>query len=201
MGGLSRDRALWLSRNVLPHEPALRSWLMARRLRGLEIDDIVQETYAKLAALESIEEIRSPKSYFFQTAYSVVITQFRRSRVVSITAMGEIGQLNLASSEPLPDRQLEDRDQLGEIAEAIGLLPRSCREVFLLRRVHGFSQREVAKKLGLSENTVEHHMTRSIRLLMDVFGRGGKMGPQSSVSPRNNPALIRDDPTANKQKD
>lgn len=201
MGGLSRDRALWLSRNVLPHEPALRSWLMARRLRGLEIDDIVQETYAKLAALESIEEIRSPKSYFFQTAYSVVITQFRRSRVVSITAMGEIEQLNLASSEPLPDRQLEDRDQLGEIAEAIGLLPRSCREVFLLRRVHGFSQREVAKKLGLSENTVEHHMTRSIRLLMDVFGRGGKMGPQSSVSPRNNPALIRDDPTANKQKD
>jgi len=199
MAGLPRDRALWLSRHVLPHEPALRSWLLARRLAGLEIDDIVQETYAKLAALESVEEIRHPKSYLFQTAYSVLITQFRRSRVVSITAMGEIELLNVASDEPLPDRQLEDRDQLREIAAAIGLLPHNCREVFLLRRVHGFSQREVAQKLRLSENTVEHCMTRSIRLLMDHFGRGGKARPQSSVMSMDQPAPIRDDPTGNKQ--
>jgi RNA polymerase sigma-70 factor (ECF subfamily) len=169
-------------------------------LAGLEIDDVIQETYAKLAALETIERIRNPKSYLFQTAYSVLITQFRRSRVVSITAMGEIELLNVASNEPLQDRQLEDREQLREIAQAIGLLPRNCREVFLLRRIHGFSQREVAKKLRLSENTVEHHMTRSIRLLMDVFGRGGKVRSHSSVGPSNKPASIRDDPTGNKQK-
>jgi RNA polymerase sigma factor (sigma-70 family) len=200
MSGISRERALWLSRHVLPHEPALRSWLMAKHVAGLEVDDIVQETYAKLAAIKTVDNIRNPKSYFFQTAYSILITQFRRSRVVSITAMGDMELLPVPSPEPLADRQLEDRDQLREIAAAIASLPRSCREVFLLRRVHGLSQREVARKLGLSENTIEHHMTRSIRLLMDVFGRGGKVNLQSSVEARDK-ASNRNDTPGNKQKD
>lgn len=198
MSGISRERALWLSTNVLPHEPAVRSWLASRRVAALEVDDVIQESYAKLAAIESVESIRNPKSYFFQTAYSILITQIRRSRVVSITAVGELDLLSVPSEEPLPDRQLEDRDQLREIAAAIASLPRSCREVFLLRRVHGLSQREVAKRLRLSENTVEHHMTRSIRLLMDVFGRGGKLNPQSSVVSRDRPASIRNDTPGNK---
>jgi RNA polymerase sigma factor (sigma-70 family) len=173
---------------------------MAKHVAGLEVDDIVQETYAKLAAIKTVDNIRNPKSYFFQTAYSILITQFRRSRVVSITAMGDMELLPVPSPEPLADRQLEDRDQLREIAAAIASLPRSCREVFLLRRVHGLSQREVARKLGLSENTIEHHMTRSIRLLMDVFGRGGKVNLQSSVEARDK-ASNRNDTPGNKQKD
>ena len=200
MRGISRERALWLSRHILPHEPSLRSWLIAKRIAGSEIDDIIQETYAKLAGIETVENIRNPKSYFFQTAYSILITQLRRSRIVSITALGDIDQLPVPSNEPLPDRQLEDRDQLREIAAAMANLPPNCRAVFLLRRVHGLSQREVAKKLGLSENTVEHHMTKSIRLLMDVFGRGGKHSRQSSVVMRDI-ASTPNDPPGNKQKD
>jgi hypothetical protein len=40
-----RERDFWLERHVLPHEPALRGWLRGRYLKGLEIDNIAQETY------------------------------------------------------------------------------------------------------------------------------------------------------------
>ena len=50
MGQYSDERAIWLGRHVLPHEPALRAWLRRRRLGGLEIDDIIQETYTRLVA-------------------------------------------------------------------------------------------------------------------------------------------------------
>ena len=201
MAGPSRDRALWLSKNVLPHEPAVRAYLSTRRVAGLEIDDVIQETYAKLASIESVENIRNPRSYFFQTAYSILVTHVRRSRIVPISAVGELEQLQLPSDQPLPDRELEAHDQLREIARAMTALPRKCREVFMLRRVHGLSQREVAEKLQLSENTVEHYMTKSIRLLMDGFGRGGIHRARSSVGIKNQSISFEDDPPANKQRD
>ena len=181
MSGVSRRRALWLSQHVLPHEPALRAWLSVRRVIDLDVDDIVQETYAKLAALESIENIRNPKGYFFRTAYSIVLTHVRRARIVPIQAIEEIELFNLPSEEPLADRKLQDREQLQALAEAIASLPKSCRDVFVLRRVQGLSQREVAGQLRLSENTVEHHMTKALALLVDLFGRGGKARSRSSL--------------------
>jgi RNA polymerase sigma-70 factor (ECF subfamily) len=55
----SRERGVWLERHVLPHKPALRAWLGGRYLKGLEIDDIVQETYARLAKAGSLQHVRS----------------------------------------------------------------------------------------------------------------------------------------------
>jgi RNA polymerase sigma factor (sigma-70 family) len=118
MTGVSDDRALWLSENVLPHEPALRVWLTHRRIVGLDVDDIIQETYAKLAALDSVANIRHPKSYVFQTAYSIIVTHIRRSRVISIRAINEIDLLSLSSDDASPERQLDDREQLQRLAQA-----------------------------------------------------------------------------------
>jgi len=56
----AHERAIWLARNALPHEPALRAWLARRPLAGLEVDDIVQETYAILAALCARTTVATP---------------------------------------------------------------------------------------------------------------------------------------------
>jgi RNA polymerase sigma factor (sigma-70 family) len=180
MAGVSHDRALWLSKNILPHEDALRAWLKNRRVADLEVDDIVQEAYARISALEFVDEIRHPKTYFFRTAYSIIATHVRRSRVVSIFAVGDVEALNAAAHDPSPERQVADREELGRIATAIASLPDACREVFTLRRIEGLSQRDVAKRLKLTENSVEHHMTKAIRSMMEIFGRGGK--PESRPS-------------------
>src|SRR5690606_11341397 len=93
MGGVSDDRAIWLARHVLPHEPALRAWLARWRLEDLLVDDIVQETYSVLAAREAVDDIRNPRSYFFQTARSIILMHLRRSRVVSIRAVEDLERM------------------------------------------------------------------------------------------------------------
>jgi DNA-directed RNA polymerase specialized sigma24 family protein len=55
-----------------------------------------------------------------------------------------------------------------------------CRETLILRRVEGLPQREVAERLQISEKTVEKHMANGVRLLIKIFGRGGK--PRSNTS-------------------
>lgn len=157
----------------MPHEPALRSWLRNRRLAGLEIDDIVQETYARLIAVESVDGVRNPKTYAFQAAYSVMVTHVRRSRVVAFQTVSDIDQLGALADEPSPEHRVADRDELQRLGEAIASLPVRVRDVFTLRRVEGLSQREVARRLGISESTVEKHMSRGFYLLTALFTRGG----------------------------
>lgn len=177
---VSDERARWLARHVLPHEPALRAWLKHRRVIDLDVDDIVQETYARLVSAESVEGVRNAKNYTFQTAYSVIMTHLRRSRVVSIRAVADIDQLEAAADAPSPEDEAADRDELHRLAEAIAALPEKVREVFSLRRVEGLSQRQVADRLGIAESTVEKHMAKGFRLLMDRSGRGGKVEPSAS---------------------
>ncbi|WP_374390631.1 hypothetical protein [Brevundimonas sp.] len=51
----------WFMRSVLPHEPALRSWLSRKRSTGIDVDDVIQETYTVLAAREVIDDTLSHK--------------------------------------------------------------------------------------------------------------------------------------------
>ena len=177
---VSDERARWLARHILPIEPALRAWLRRRRLSETEIDDLVQETYAKLITLESVDAIRDPKSYSFQVAHSIFASRIRRARIVPIHAGINLGELAVAADDGTPEDIVQAREELLELADALASLPQRCRAAFLLRRVDGLSQREVAQHLGISEKTVENYMTQAIRFLMDRYGRGGKTPSRAS---------------------
>lgn len=168
-----RERALWLARNILPFEPALRRWLLGNMSVPADVDDIVQEAYARLSTLESVAGIQNPKAYLFQTAISIVRQEVRRARIVTIEAVSDLERLQVEASGALPDRQAEVRQDLHRVMEAIEALPQRCREVFILRRVHGLSQRDIAQRLQISENTVEKHIGRGIREIMREFADGG----------------------------
>ncbi|HEY0301906.1 MAG TPA: sigma-70 family RNA polymerase sigma factor, partial [Rhizomicrobium sp.] len=186
-GGMYRvsdERAVWLARNVLPIEPALRAWLRRRRLSESEIDDLVQETYAKLITLPSVENIRDPKNYAFQVAHSIFASRIRRARIVPIHAGIDLSELAIPANDGTPEDIVQAREELLELAGALASLPLRCRTAFLLRRVDGLSQREVAQRLGISEKTVENYMTQAIRFLMDRYGRGGKTHLRTSKTVR-----------------
>ncbi|MDT9156054.1 sigma-70 region 4 domain-containing protein, partial [Escherichia coli] len=46
--------------------------------------------------------------------------------------------------------------------------------------VHGYSQREIAEQLGISENTVETHLARGVKKLMDFYQSSGIEPPAAS---------------------
>src|SRR3546814_3805048 len=73
-----------------------------------------------------------------------------------------------------------DRDELRHLAHAIAAMPPQTREAFMLRRVHGLPQREIAVRMQLSESTVEKHISRGIRFLIDWFGHRGKTDRKST---------------------
>ncbi len=184
----SDERALWLARHILPHEPALRRWLRRLAAPAVEVDDVVQETYAVLAALASVDHIRDPRAYFYTAARSVLLQQVRRARIVAIDSVAEIDSLRIQQESPT-EAAVSERQQLARLARLIARLPGKCRQAFVLRKIHGCSQREIAQRMGISENTVEKHIGKGLRLLMQAMAEG-ECGADAAEVPR--PVVDRD---------
>jgi len=182
MGQVSDERAIWLGRHVLPHEPALRAWLRHKNLVDLDAEDVIQETYTRLVAADSVAHIRDARSYLFQVAGSVVIDAIRRRKVISLSSVPDLDYQAVASEAPSPEQQVIARDELQRLAAMIAQLPGKVRDVFLLRRVQGLSQRAVAQRLGLAESTVEKHMSRGFLLMLEWLRHGG-IDPAQPSSP------------------
>ena len=156
----------WLGREILPHEAAVRSWLRRSFAAAGDVDDIIQETYCRLAALTNIEHIDQPRGYFFQAARSVALEQIRRARVVRIETVSEIEALDLALEEPSAERIVSGRRELERVRGLIAALPERCRRIFEMRKIEGVPQREIAQRLGVSENIVENEAVRGLRAIL-----------------------------------
>jgi RNA polymerase sigma-70 factor (ECF subfamily) len=151
---------------ILPHEADVRAWLRRTGSLAADVDDIVQETYCRLAALEAVSHIASGRAYFFRTARNIAIERIRRARIVRIDCVTEIDALNVVDDEPSPERVVAGRRELRRVQTLIEGLPERCRQIFTLRRIHGLSQREVATRLGVTENVVEAQAMRGLRLIL-----------------------------------
>jgi RNA polymerase sigma factor (sigma-70 family) len=180
MTGADRHRTRWFLRNILPHEPALRGWLLRNTLPGIDAGDVIQESYTILAELESVDAIRHPRAYLFQVARSVIVRHVRRARIVPIHTVEDLDQLDHPDSSPSPEQYAIDRDELRQLARAIAAMPPKTREAFVLRRVEGLSQRDIATQMRISENTVETHISRGIQFLIDWFGSSGNNRSRTS---------------------
>jgi RNA polymerase sigma-70 factor (ECF subfamily) len=72
----------------MPHEPALRAWLR-RAASPADVDDIVQETYAKLIGVADVGSILNVRAYLFRTARSAAVDRLRRKSVVPLDAVAD----------------------------------------------------------------------------------------------------------------
>jgi len=175
-----RERAHWLARNVLPHEPLIRARLRKVYVADLDIDDVIQEMYTRILSVPNMDLIRYPRQYAIQTAKAIIIDHLRRSQVIAIDSCGSLEQFDAAMPETSVEERLEFRDEIQEVANVLAQLPKVCQETLILRRVEGLSQKEAAQRLGVSEKKAEYYLARGALLLVNSFGRGGKTRSRSS---------------------
>jgi RNA polymerase sigma factor (sigma-70 family) len=158
----------WFAREVLPHEADLRRWLM-RFASDLDIDDIVQETYAGMARQHAT--VREARAFMFVVARNAVIATLKQRRIVRIVAIADLDSFPLVDRQANGEQSLVGREELEMLQAALADLPERCREVLTLRKIDGLAQRDVAARLGLSESTVEKHVSAGIRRCADWFAR------------------------------
>lgn len=162
------DAKLWFVREVLPLEAVLMQFLRHNWRNESDVNDIRQDVYIRVfeAAKQKIPE--SSKAFVFATARNLLIDRVRKGRIVPIEAATDFVAQEAASDEPGPDRSLIARDELRRLNGALERLPKRCREAFLLLQVQDLTRREIAARMGISEKTVNAHLSDAMRMLADI---------------------------------
>ena len=175
-----QQRARWLARNIMPHEALVRSRVAHLCGRDLSIEDVIQEMYARILSVPSVEGIHHPRQYAVLTAKSIIVDHLRRSRVVSIKYCDDLDRLDVTFPEASAEEHLQFQEEIQEVVNVLAELPATCRETLILRRIEGLSQKEVARRMNVSEKMIEKHMARGARALAELFGRRGNKIRSSS---------------------
>lgn len=167
------ETARWFAEEVQPHESELRAYLRAKFSAHLDIDDLVQETYARLLQAREKTPLRSARAYLFTTARNAAFDFFRRRKIVAIDGIAELELLPVFEDGPSVAQSVGRDQDLQLLAEAIQALPERCRRVLTLRKLHGLSHREIAQQLGIAENTVNAQVAIGVLRLRDYLRARG----------------------------
>lgn len=178
----------WFLTEVLPLEPALTRFLRRNWRDEGEIADLRQDLYVRLydAARDGLPV--QTKAFVFAAARNLLINRARRGQIVSFEVVADLEAVSVAVDAVTPERNVAARDELRRLQLGLDRLPPRCREVIVLRKVQGLSQREVAAQLGVGEDTVEKQVVYGMRALIDFMlggtGRIQRRGPARSVQAR-----------------
>jgi RNA polymerase sigma factor (sigma-70 family) len=150
---------------VHDEEPRLRAYLRRRLRRHEEVEDYVQEVYARVLTSPPEAQVRCWQGLLRRIASNLIIDSARSAR-----GRASAGQVSLDDWDPRDDRpSAEDtviaRERLAAVAEQLQEASPIARSVFLLVRVEGLTHREAAERLGLDPKTASRHVERVLLLI------------------------------------
>ena len=133
-----------------------------------EIEDIVQETYVRVCQEENKSHIRCQRSFMLKVARNLAFDYVKKAETRLATSL-EGSELNalqdvvhISDEDETYSKVLADQE-FAHFCEAVGHLPVQCRKVFVLKKVYGYTQKEIAEYMNLSESTVEKHVANGIK--------------------------------------
>jgi RNA polymerase sigma factor (sigma-70 family) len=171
----------WFVSQVLPLEPALMRFLRRHWRHTDEWPDLRQDIYVRLYETAARDGLPAQAAaYVFACARNLVIDRARRAQVVPIDTLAELEALaDMPMDDFTPERVAGARGELRLLQAALDELPPRCREVVLMRKVEGLSQKEIAGRLGIAEGTVEKQLTLGVRALAEtLLAQGVEIGPK-----------------------
>src|SRR6201992_1183394 len=159
---LSRNDERYLLQ-ALEFEGVLRACLYRYTRNNSDVDELLQEVYARLltAGASDDPEVRSVRAFALTVARNVAFDWLRHRQVVPIELVADLEALEVLDEGEQIEEIVNSHQELAMLVKAIQSLPDRCRQVFTLRKVYGYSQKEIASRLNISENTVEQHLTKA----------------------------------------
>jgi RNA polymerase sigma-70 factor, ECF subfamily len=147
------------------HWERLFRWLYHLTHDTAQAEDLAQETFLRaLAGLGSFEAGTNFRAWLFRIAHNLWLNERRGGQKQRLPFPRE-----LADRLDSPVDAAIDREQLAELARAVGRLPGDFRAAFLLRAEEGLSFREIGEVLEISEETARWRVYQARKKLMNVM--------------------------------
>jgi len=134
-----------------------------------DIEDLRQEVYLRVFEAAQREIPQHPRTFILRTAHNLLVDRVRREQVVPIAAVADLDALGAAVQAPGPEHAIIAKDILRRLQAALDKLPPRCREAVVLKQIDGLSYREIAARMGISQDTVSEHLSNGIAALAEAL--------------------------------
>ncbi|HVY35573.1 MAG TPA: sigma-70 family RNA polymerase sigma factor [Caulobacteraceae bacterium] len=143
------------------------------RLRSREAaEDLIQDLFVRICALEPAAPIENPTAYLFRLAHNQMLDRLRSAQRSGARdeAWRRLHSTQVAGhevmDEPSPEHAAAASQRLRRTMLAIQSLPPKTRRAFELHRLEGLSQEQTAQALGVSRKTVEKQVSAALKHLL-----------------------------------
>lgn len=155
------------------HSKALRHFLLSWSIPHDEIDDVVQELFSRLLALEGLEEkmsdsTGSSRSYLLTMANNLIVDNRRKLRVRNAFAAEQRHIENERVDTQTPERIIAAELELEAMRSVIRDMRLNWRVAFVLRRFGNLSYEEIALHMGVTVRQVDRYLVRAMRRIRDA---------------------------------
>ena len=145
------------------HGRALVAFLQCRLGSLADAQELAQETWLRMLALERPEQIDSPRAFLFRIAANLAVDRQRMRKLRDAVPLDEAPEptpeLHLA---PVPERHAAASAQWRNLGEALRELPPKTSQAFVLHAIEGRDFEAIAQTMKLSARMVRYHVTRAL---------------------------------------
>ena len=130
--------------------------------------DLTQETFLRFArqAEDTAGAVQHVRSYLYRTARNLAIDHARQQARQRTEATLSQNLNEIADDSPSVEEAAISRQRLEALRNAVDELPERTKQIFILSRLDGLKQRQVAERLGISESAVRKHLSMALQHIM-----------------------------------
>ncbi len=136
--------------------------VIASIVKSDDVEDIVQDTFIKSYEAGLKREIKFERTYMLKTARNLALNHVARACEQKNQSLDDLENLPSDLTSKSLESQVESKERFLNFCRATNTLSVEVKRVFLLKKVYGMSQKDIADHIGLSESTVEKHVAKGL---------------------------------------
>ncbi len=142
------------------HNRALVAYLQCRLHSPSDAQEVAQEAYMRLVAMERPEQVGSLRAYLYRVASNLAVDRLRMRRVRDEHPVEPPDEdLHLA---PIPERHAAATGQLHAVQNALRELPARTGRAFVMHVIDGCEIGAIARAMKISERMVRYHVANAL---------------------------------------
>lgn len=156
-----------LQDTFVEHRERLRD--AAKRIVGTRdlAEDVLQAAYLRITETSAHAVVQQPLSYCYQVVRHLAIDHCRRRTLEAQFFVSEPDGHTVSASNFSPEASAMGGQFLARIGETLERLPARTRQAFVLYRLDGLTQRDIAERLGVSATLVNFMIKDAVEALKE----------------------------------